>query len=74
MTIQITARTSHEHADIHLSNEDIEMGSFRLPNSNTIVLNLGYDLNIFLSPYQAEKLHEAIGKSLLSSKLESLVK
>ena len=74
MTVQITARTTHEHADIHLSNEDIEMGSFCLPNSSTIVLNLGYDLNIFLSPEQAEKLHEAIGESLLSSKLESLVK
>ncbi len=74
MTVQITTRTSHEHADIHLSNEDIEMGSFCLTNLNTIVLNIGFDLNIFLSPEQAETLHEAIGEALLSSRLESLVK
>ena len=74
MSIQITTRTTHEHADIHLSNEDIEMGSFCLTNLNTIVLNLGDDLSIFLSPDQAEKLHEAIGESLLSLRLESLVK
>jgi hypothetical protein len=74
MTVQITTRTSHEHADIHLSNEDIEMGSFCLTNSSTIVLNIGFDLNIFLSPEQAETLHEAIGEALLSSRLESLVK
>ena len=74
MTVQITARTTHEHADIHLSNEDIEIRTNHLENLNTIVLNLGFDLNIFLSPDQAEKLHEAIGESLLSSRLESLIK
>ena len=82
MTVQITTRTTHDHADIHLSNEDIEIRTNHLENLNTIVLNLGFDLNIFLSPEQAEILadelrevvHHAIGESLLSSKLESLVK
>ena len=82
MTVQMTTRTTHEHADIHLSNEDIEIRTNHLENLNTVVLNLGFDLNIFLSPEQAEILadelrevvHQAIGESLLSSKLESLVK
>ena len=73
MTIQITARTSHEHADIHLSNEDIEITSMCLKYQDTTVLSFGDDLSIFLSPEQAVQLHEAIGESLLSSKLESLV-
>ena len=73
MTVQITTRTTHDHADIHLSNEDIEIRTNHLENLNTVTLNFG-DLHIFLSPDQAEKLHEAIGESLLSSKLESLVK
>ena len=74
MTVQITTRTTHDHADIHLSNEDIEIRTNHLENLNTIVLNIGFDLNIFISPEQAEKLHEAIGESLLSSRLESLIK
>ena len=74
MTVQITTRTTHDHADIHLSNEDIEIRTNHLENLNTIVLNFGNDLSIFLSPEQAETLHEAIGESLLSSRLESLIK
>ena len=81
MTVQITTRTTHDHADIHLSNEDIEIRTNHLENLNTVTLNFG-DLHIFLSPEQAEILadelrevvHHAIGESLLSSKLESLVK
>ena len=74
MSIQITTETTHDDVSIHLSNKDIEIRTNHLENLNTIVLNLGFDLNIFLSPEQAEILHEAIGESLLSSKLESLVK
>ena len=73
MSIQITTETTHDDVSIHLSNEDIEIRTNHLENLNTITLNLG-DLHIFLSQEQAEKLHEAIGESLLSSKLESLVK
>ena len=73
MSIQITTETTHDDVSIHLSNEDIEIRVNHLENLNTITLNLG-DLHIFLSPEQAETLHEAIGESLLSSKLESLVK
>ena len=81
MSIQITTETTHDDVSIHLSNEDIEIRTNHLENLNTITLNLG-DLHIFLSPEQAEKLadelrevvHHALGESLLSSKLESLVK
>ena len=73
MSIQITTETTHDDVSIHLSNEDIEIRVNHLENLNTITLNFG-DLHIFLSQEQAEKLHEAIGESLLSSKLESLVK
>lgn len=73
MSIQITTETTHDDVSIHLSNEDIEIRTNHLENLNTITLNFG-DLHIFLSQEQAEKLHEAIGESLLSSKLESLVK
>ena len=81
MTVQITTQTTHDDVSIHLYNEDIEIRANHLENLNTITLNFG-DLHIFLSPEQAEILadelrevvHEAIGESLLSSKLESLVK
>jgi len=73
MSIQITTETTHDAINIHLNYEDIEIGTNYLKHLNTIVLNFG-DLHIFLSQEQAETLHEAIGESLLSSKLESLVK
>ena len=73
MSIQITTETTHDDVSIHLYNEDIEIRANHLENLNTITLNFG-DLHIFISPEQAETLHEAIGESLLSSKLESLVK
>ena len=73
MSIQITPQTTHHDVNIYLYNEDIEIRTNHLENLNTVTLNFG-DLHIFLSPEQAEKLHEAIGESLLSSKLESLVK
>ncbi len=73
MSIKLTTETTHDDVQIHLKNEDIEITSMCLKYQNTITLNLG-DLHIFLSPDQAEKLHEAIGESLLSSRLESLVK
>jgi len=74
MSIKLTTETTHDDVQIHLKNEDIEITSMCLKYQNTTVLNFGDDLNIFLSPEQAEKLHEAIGESLLSSRLESLVK
>ena len=74
MSIQITTETTHDDVSIHLSNEDIEITSMCLKYQDTTVLSFGDDLSIFLSPEQAEKLHEAIGESLLNSKLESLVK
>ena len=73
MSIQITTETTHDDVSIHLYNEDIKIRVHHLENLNKIVLNFG-DLHIFLSQEQAETLHEAIGESLLSSKLESLVK
>ena len=73
MSIQITTQTTHHDVNIYLYNEDIKIRAGHLKNLNTIALNL-VDLHIFLSPEQAEKLHEAIGESLLSSRLESLVK
>ena len=73
MSIQVTTQTTHHDVNIYLYNEDIKIRADHLKNLNTIALNLG-DLTIFLSPEQAETLHEAIGESLLSSKLESLVK
>ena len=73
MSIQVTTQTTHHDLSIHLYNEDIEIRTNPLENLNTVTLNFG-DLHIFLSPEQAEKLHEAIGESLLSSRLESLVK
>jgi len=73
MSIQITSESTHDAINIHLNYEDIEIRANHLENLATVTLNFG-DLHIFLSPDQAEKLHEAIGKSLLSSKLESLVK
>ena len=74
MSIKLTTETTHDDVQIHLRNEDIEITSMCLKYQDTTVLSFGDDLNIFLSPEQAEKLHEAIGESLLSSKLESLVK
>ena len=73
MTVQMTSESTHDDVSIYLYNEDIEIRTDHLENLKKIVLNFG-DLHIFLSPEQAEKLHEAIGESLLSSKLESLVK
>jgi len=72
MSIQVTTQTTHDDVSIHLYKEDIAIRAAHLDNLNTIALNLG-DLHIFLSPEQAQTLHEAIGESLLSSKLESLV-
>ena len=69
----MTSESTHDDVSIYLYNEDIEIRTDHLENLNTITLNFG-DLHIFLSQEQAEKLHEAIGESLLSSKLESLVK
>lgn len=74
MSIQVTTQTTHHDVNIYLYNEDIKIKAGHLKNLNTIALNFGDDLSIYLSPEQAEKLHEAIGESLLSSKLESLVK
>ena len=74
MSIQITTETTHDDVQIHLKSQDIEITSMCLKYQNTTVLNFGDDISIYLSPYQAEKLHEAIGESLLRSKLESLVK
>mgnify|MGYP003148636690 FL=1 len=73
MSIQVTTQTTHDDVSIHLYNEEIAIQAAHLDNLNTIALNLG-DLHIFLSPEQAQTLHEAIGESLLSSRLESLVK
>ena len=72
MSIQVTTQTTHDDVSIHLYDEDIKIRANHLENLNTISLNFGA-LHIFLSPEQAETLHEALGESLLSSRLESLV-
>ena len=46
--IQITTETTHDQAQVHLKNDDIEIGSMCLRNLDTITLDLG-DLTIFLS-------------------------
>jgi len=57
--IQITTETTHDHAEVHLKNDDIEIGSMRVRNWDTITLNLG-DLTVFLSIEQAKTLNESI--------------
>jgi len=57
--IQITTETTHDHAQVHLQGDDIEIGSMRVRNWDTITLNLG-DLTIFLSAEQAKTLNESI--------------
>ena len=61
--IQITTETTHDHAQIHLKNDDIEIGSKCLKNLGTITLNLG-DLTVFLSIEQAKTLNESIADAL----------
>ena len=57
--IQITTETTHDQAQVHLKNDDIEIGSMCLRNLDTITLDLG-DLTIFLSAEQAKTLNESI--------------
>jgi len=64
--IQITTETTHDHANVHLQRYDIEIGSMRVRNWDTITLNLG-DLTVFLSIEQAKTLNESITDALLDS-------
>ena len=64
--IQITTETTHDQAQVHLKNDDIEIGSMCLRNLDTITLNLG-DLTVFLSIEQAKTLNESITDALLDS-------
>ena len=64
--IQITTETTHDHAQVHLQGDDIEIGSMRVRNWDTITLNLG-DLTVFLSIEQAKTLNESITDALLDS-------
>ena len=61
--IQITTETTHDHAQVHLHRDDIEIGSMCLRNLGTLSLNLG-DLTIFLSIEQAKTLNESIADAV----------
>ena len=61
--IQITTETTHDQAQVHLKNDDIEIGSMCLRNLDTITLDLG-DLTIFLSAEQAQTLHRTLKESI----------
>ena len=70
--IQITTETTHDHAEVHLKNDDIEIGSMCLSNLDTITLDLG-DLTIFLSAEQAKTLHRTLNESITDALLDSVV-
>tara|TARA_R100001086_G_scaffold240114_1_gene165960 strand:+ start:2379 stop:2591 length:213 start_codon:yes stop_codon:yes gene_type:complete len=61
--IQITTETTHDHAQIHLKNDDIEIGSKCLKNLGTITLDFG-DLTVFLTIEQAKTLHRTLNESI----------
>ena len=61
--IQITTETTHDHANVHLHRDDIEIGSMCLRNLGTVSLHLG-DLTIFLSIEQAKTLNESIADAV----------
>ena len=70
--IQITTETTHDHAEVHLKNDHIEIGSMCLRNLDTITLDLG-DLTIFLSAEQAQTLHRTLKESITDALLDSVV-
>ena len=70
--IQITTETTHDQAQVHLKNDDIEIGSMCLRNLDTITLDLG-DLTIFLSAEQAKTLHRTLNESITDALLDSVV-
>ena len=70
--IQITTETTHDHAEVHLKNDHIEIGSMCLRNLDTITLDLG-DLTIFLSAEQAKTLHRKLNESITDALLDSVV-
>ena len=70
--IQITTETTHDHAEVHLKNDDIEIGSMCLRNLDTITLDLGA-LTIFLSAEQAKTLHRTLNESITDALLDSVV-
>jgi len=70
--IQITTETTHDHVEVHLKNDDIEIGSMCLRNLDTITLDLG-DLTIFLSAEQAQTLHRTLNESITDALLDSVV-
>ena len=69
--IQITTETTHDHAQVHLHGDDVEIGSKCLRNLDTITLNLG-DLTVFLSIEQAQTLHRKLNESLADALLDSV--
>ena len=70
--IQITTETTHDHANVHLHRDDIEIGSMCLRNLGTVSLHLG-DLTVFLSIEQAQTLHRKLNESITDALLDSVV-
>ena len=61
--VRIMTETNHEQVNIHFSQEDIEISIRNLTECKTVSINFGPDLNIFLTPDQADGLSDLLGQS-----------